>query len=126
MSVAIKKIQGVESVEVSLKQGKAIVQLKPGNSVHLDDLMRKVRDNAFHPKEARVSVRGELLSTGGKLQLKVSGTNDAYELMPEPQVNVVELRKDLGKMVVIQGVVPAPKDKTPVRTMELKSYKLSV
>lgn len=121
----MKKIPGVESIEVSLKQGKAIVQLKPGNSVHLEDLVQKVRDNAFHPKEARVSVRGELLSTGGKLRLKVSGTNDVYELVPEPQVNVVELKKDLGKTVLIQGVVPAPKDKTPVRTMQLKSYKLS-
>ncbi|MDQ6758832.1 MAG: heavy-metal-associated domain-containing protein [Acidobacteriota bacterium] len=121
----MKKVPGVESVEVSLKQGNAIVQLQPGNSLHLDDLVQKVRDNGFHPKEARVSVRGELLSTGGKLQLKVSGTNDVYELTPEPQVNVIELKKTLGKVVLIQGVVPAPKDKSGVRTMVLKSCKLS-
>ncbi len=54
----MKKLPGVESVQASLKQGRAIVKLKPGNTVRLDDLVQKVRDNAFNPKEARVGVRG--------------------------------------------------------------------
>lgn len=121
----MKKIPGVESVEASLKQGKAILQLKPGNSVHLDEVVQKVRDNAFNPKEARVSVRGELLSAGGKLQFKVSGNGDVYEVLPDSHANVAALKDNLGKTLLMEGVVPAPKDKHPVRTLELKSYRLS-
>lgn len=62
MSVAIQKVPGVEKVEVTLNQGKATMQLKPRNAVHLDELLQKVRDNAFTPRDARVSVRGELVS----------------------------------------------------------------
>src|SRR5712692_8094850 len=121
----MQKIPGVEKVEPSLKQGKAIVQLRPGNTVHFDELVQKVRDNAFNPKEARVSVRGELVSGGGKLQLKVLGVNDVYGLMPGPAVNTAELTKYVGKVLLVEGVVPAPTDKKPVRTLEVKSYKLS-
>lgn len=121
----MQKIPGVENVEVSLKQGKAIVQFKPGNTVHLDELVQKVRDNAFNPKEARVNVRGELVSTGGKLQLKVLGVNDVYDLVPGPQMNTAELTKNVGKVLLVKGVVPAPKNKSPVRTLEVKSYKPS-
>ena len=121
----MKKIPGVTNVEVSLKEGKAAVQLEPGNSAHLDEFIQKVRDNGFTPKDARVSARGELLSTGGKLQLKVLGINDVYELQPGAQLDAAELRKNVGKVLLVEGVVPAPKDKTPVRTMELKSYKPS-
>src|SRR5260370_38439791 len=101
----MQKVPGVEKVEVTLKQGKAIMQLKPGNTVHLDELVQKVRDNAFTPKEARVSVRGELLSNGGKLQLKVLGVNDVYDLAPGPGLNTIELTKNTGKVIVIEGVV---------------------
>src|SRR2546423_12281061 len=105
----MKKIPGVENVEASLKQGKAIVKLTPGNSVRLDDLVQKVRDNAFNPKEARVSVRGELLFSAGKLQLQVLGTNDVYDLVPGPRAS--ELKKNAGKVLLVEGDVPAPKDK---------------
>ena len=119
----MQKIPGVEKVEVTLKQGKAIMQLKPGNTVHLDEVVQKVRDNAFTPKEARVSVHGELFSAGGKLRLKVLGINDVYDLVPG--LNTAELTKNVGKVVLVEGVVPTSKDKTPVRTLDVKSYKLS-
>ena len=120
----MQKVPGVQKVEVTLNQGKAVLQLKPGNVVHLDELVQKVRDNAFTPKEARVRVRGELVSAGGKLQLKVIGVNDLYDLAPAPELKT-ELAKNVGKTVLVEGVVPAPKDKTPVRTLDVKSYKLS-
>jgi len=119
----MKKIPGVESVEASLKQGKAIVKLKQGNTVRLENLVQKVRDNAFNPKEASVSVRGEVIASGGNSKFKVLGTNDVYDLVPGPQVN--ELKKNVGKVLLVEGVVPAPTDKKPVRIMEVKRFVLS-
>lgn len=122
----MQKVRGVEKVEVTLKQGRANVQLKPGNTVHLDDLVQKVRDNAFKPQQANVSLRGEIVSTAGKLQVKVLGANDVYDLVLGPETNGAEIEKNAGKVLLVEGVVPAPKDKKPVRTLELKGYKLSL
>ncbi len=54
----MKKMAGVENVEAKLNDGKAIIKLKPGNQIRFDDLIKVVRDKAFTPKEARISVQG--------------------------------------------------------------------
>lgn len=114
----MKKVAGVENVETRLNDGKAIIRLKPGNTIRFDELIRMVRDKAFTPREARVSVLGELVL--GSTQLRVSGTNDVYELSGPA---VADLRKLIGKTVLIEGIIPAPKDKAYVKVIELKSFK---
>src|SRR5688572_7684798 len=47
VSVEMKKMRGVESVEPRLNEGKAIIKLKPGNTVRSDDVIRVVREKAF-------------------------------------------------------------------------------
>ena len=117
----MKKMEGVESVEARLNEGKAIVKLKPGNRVSFDQLIKVVRDKAFTPKEGRVSTRGEVVSIGTNLQLKVSGTNEVYDLTGA----AAELTANTGKTVLIEGVIPAPKDKTYQKMIEVKSVKPS-
>jgi hypothetical protein len=114
----MKKVAGVEKVEVKLNEGKAIITLKPGNTVRFDDVIKVVRDKAFTPKEARVSVRGELVA--GKPQLRVSGTNDVYELSGAA---LGELTKSTEKAVLVEGVIPAPKDKAYLKAIEVKTFK---
>ena len=123
----MKKMEGVESVEPRLNEGKAFVQLKPGNTVRLEDLVQKVRDNAFHPKEARVTARGELVSTGGKLLFKVSGINEVYEVAPEAKEGRMteDLKRNLGKTLLVEGIVPASKDKNGPKVIQLQSFRVS-
>ena len=78
---ALKKFAGVESVEVSLNKGLAAVKLKPGNSVTPDQFWKAVKKNGFTAKETHVVVRGDVTSTGGKVQLKVSPANRTYDLI---------------------------------------------
>jgi len=52
---SLKKIGGVEDVKVSLNDGKAIISLKPGNTVTLEQIQDIVRKNGFTPKEANVT-----------------------------------------------------------------------
>lgn len=125
MSVAIKKIPDVTTADVSLKQGLAHVQLKPGNAVRLEDIAQKVRDNGFNPKDAVVSVKGELLRKDSKLQLRVLGSNDLYDLTPGPQVGAAELEKQAGSIVLVNGTIRASKDKNYPRTIEMKSLQPS-
>lgn len=113
----MKKMDGVETVEPRLNEGKAIVKLKPGNTIQFDQLIKVVRDKAFTPKEARVSTRGQVVLSGTKLQLKVSGTNEVYDLAGA----TAELKNNVGKTLLIEGVIPAPKDKAYQKTLEVKN-----
>src|ERR1700733_10329113 len=85
VDVALKKVAGVESVEVSLNKGLATVKLKPGNTVSVPQLWELIHKNGYTPKTTSVSVRGELASENGILQLKVSGTKDTLLLAADPK-----------------------------------------
>ena len=69
MSVSLKKIEGVESVTVSLKEGSADIYLKPENKVTLPYLRRIVHSNGFQTKDARVVARGRLTGSAESFAL---------------------------------------------------------
>src|SRR5947209_3042883 len=85
VDVALKKVAGVESVEVSLNKGLATVKLKPGNSVAVPQLWQLLHEKGYTPKTTVVSVRGELANVQGRLQLKVTGTKDTLALVDDPK-----------------------------------------
>src|SRR3982750_4308451 len=95
---ALQKFSGVEKVDVSLNKGLATVTLKPGNTVHVSDMWETVRKNGFTPKETRVLLRGEVTS-GGKTELKVTGTNEVYELLSHSKAPKAldDVRREAGK-----------------------------
>ncbi len=108
VSVALKNFAGVEAVDVSLNKGGAAVKLRPGNIVRIEDLWEKVRKNGFTPKETRVVVRGIVEAT----RLKVTGSNQTYDLAPDPQAPQAmdEVAKRSGNTVTIEGRFTPPKD----------------
>jgi copper chaperone CopZ len=108
VNVALKKVAGVESVDVSLNKGLAIVKLKPGNTVSVSQLWQLIHEKGYTPKTTAVSVRGELMSVSGKPQLKVSGTNEVLVLSGEGS-------KQAARIVVVHGVMTPGKNlKAPV------------
>src|SRR5580692_7520053 len=117
VDVALKKVAGVESVEVSLNKGLAAVKLKPGNTVSVPQLWKLIHENGYTPKVTNVSARGELASVQGQLQLKVSGTSEVLALIADPKETLVysEVARKLGQTVIVQGLmIPAKDLKTPV------------
>jgi copper chaperone CopZ len=117
VDVALKKVAGVESVEVSLNKGLATVKLKPGNTVSVPRLWELIHKNGYTPKSTVVSVRGDLANVNGQLLLKVSGTNETLALAASPKDARAygEALKKLGQSVIVQGVMEAGKDlKIPV------------
>jgi copper chaperone CopZ len=105
VSVALKGVNGVESVEVSLNKGLATVTLKPGNTVTMARLQNAITKNGFTTKQSKVTVIGTLAAADGKLTLRVSGSNESFTLLPEGQ-NVGDFRQLAGKPVTVEGVVP--------------------
>jgi copper chaperone CopZ len=112
VDVALKKVPGVESVEVSLNKGLASVKLNPGNSVSVPQLWELLHQKGYTPKATNVLVRGDLVNFEGRLQLKVSGTKQTLELVSDPKNAGAygDVSKKLGQTVVIQGVMVPAKD----------------
>ncbi len=102
----MQKIDGVESVAVSLNQGNAKVQLKPGNRVHLQQLRTAVTDQGFTPQEAKVVAVGDLVSSNGKLRFKIRGTSDVLDVLPTSPA-----KWQPGTNLLVTGVIARPEGK---------------
>ena len=54
----MQKVDGVESVELSLERAEADIRLRPDNRSSLDRFRQIVKANGFEPKEATVTAVG--------------------------------------------------------------------
>ena len=86
MSVAIKKLDSVESVDVSLEKATADIRLKPGNVVTLPQLRRIIRQAGYPTKDARVDARGTLVDRNGNPALDLQN-GSFLELAAKPSVS---------------------------------------
>jgi copper chaperone CopZ len=120
VSVSLKSVNGVNSVDVSLNQGLATVTLKPGNTVTMEQLQRAITKNGFTTKQSNVVVTGTLLSDNAKLTLRVSGSNETFALVPQNQ-QARDFSHLNGKTVTVEGVIPEGKKGTRPDTIAVHS-----
>jgi copper chaperone CopZ len=125
VDVALKKVPGVESVEVSLNKGLATVKLKPGNTVSVPQFWQLLHEKGYTPKTTAVSARGEMANVQGRLELEVTGTKDALALAADVKNPAAysEAGTKLGQTVIVQGVMVPGKDlkaSTPLQVSDLK------
>ena len=113
VDVALKKVAGVESVEVSLNKGLATVKLKPGNTVSVPQLWELIHKNGYTPKTTAVSVRGELANVNGAAPIEGFGDERhaaARGRSEERRGLTARLPRKLGQTVIVQGVMVPVKD----------------
>jgi copper chaperone CopZ len=114
--VAVRKLPGVESVEVSLERATAEIRLRPDNRVTVAQLRKIVRDNGFTAKEATVTAAGTLVERGGRPALSQSGTEVVWLLAPAASAKqayadaVQQLKSAPGRVVEAVGTLAAPGD----------------
>jgi copper chaperone CopZ len=109
--VVVGKIEGVRSVDVSLKEGIATIRFAPTNRVTLAKIRDAIRSNGFSAREAEIQVAGSLVQRGDVLALVVPGTDEVFFLEDTPGATgmVAELRRrGSDARVVVTGQVPAP------------------
>ncbi|HEY6989549.1 MAG TPA: heavy metal-associated domain-containing protein [Bryobacteraceae bacterium] len=123
--MALKKKPGVETVDVSLNKGLATVKLKPGNTASVPQFWQLLHEKGYTPKTTTVSVRGELAGGPGRLQLKVSGTKDILDLIPDPKnaASYKAAAERAGQTVVIQGAMTPGKDLKALAPLEVSQVK---
>ena len=100
--VAVQKVDGVESVELSLERAEADIRLRPDNRVSLDQFRKIVKANGFEPKHARVTAVGIVRDVSGQLTFDVSGA--ATALVISPDKSAPEAYKQLRSAAGSKGV----------------------
>ena len=116
MRVAIRKLPGIESVDVSLERAAVDIRLRAGNTVSLPQLRQIIKNNGFTAREATVTVMGGLIERGGKPALNVTGPNvvllieqDPKQTAPYEQVQT-QLRARRAQAIELRGVVESRGD----------------
>jgi copper chaperone CopZ len=66
VSVAVRKLEGVESVDVSLEKAAADIRLRPNNHLTLAQLRAAIKKNGYATRDAQVEARGKIVSVDGK------------------------------------------------------------
>jgi hypothetical protein len=102
--VSLKAVSGVDSVKVSLEKGLASVRMKPGNTVTLRQLNEAIAKNGFTMKDSTATIAGTLVVADGKVQLRVSGSNQILDVAPEGQAPPATSLN--GKSVIVVGSIP--------------------
>jgi copper chaperone CopZ len=114
VGVALKKLKGVDTVEVKLNDGLAIVRMKSGNHISLQDVQKVISDHGFAPGQAIVKFTGTVNSENGKTWVDVSDVDEVLHLT-EAAANSVSTQ--IGKTLTMEGKVAAPDKKS--KTLEL-------
>jgi hypothetical protein len=90
---------------VSLAKGLAAVKMKPGNTATLKQLQTAITKNGFTMKQSAATVVGTVVFDAGKAQLRVSGSNETVDLIPEGKAAAIANSVN-GKSVLVEGFVP--------------------
>jgi hypothetical protein len=111
--VGLRKIAGVDTVKVTLNDGMARIRLKPGNDLPYERVLEVVFHKGFTPKDAQVTVVGELVAAEGKTRFRVRGSDQTFDVTTAAQAEKLkqELKKQMGKTVQVEGTIPPPRDK---------------
>lgn len=76
VTASVQRLDGVKSVEVSLKKGMLDITLAPGNTFKMSDLRKRIRENGFRSVDATVTAVGQF--NGSKFE--VLGSGESYDV----------------------------------------------
>ncbi len=72
MQVALKRLEGVQDVEVSLEHQNALIILKPGEILNPVKLKETVKEANFSPQDIHIKAIGEIVANNVKETAQVS------------------------------------------------------
>jgi copper chaperone CopZ len=124
--VAVRKLEGVESVDVSLERGAATIALRPGNRITLPQLRQIIKNNGFTAKDATVTVIGTVVERGGKPALSVTGTDVVWLLAGSNAAyadDMQRVRAPQTAPVEAAGTVAAPANESQPEVLVVQALK---
>ena len=76
----MRKVDGVQAVNVSLKGGLTVLELRPDNKVTLAQLRTVIKNNGFMSKDAQITARGTVSGN----TFEVSGSGERLPFAQKP------------------------------------------
>lgn len=132
MRVAAGKVDGVESVDVTLKRGVANIALKPGNTVSLAQVRKAIKGAGYTSQDAVIVARGIARLTGRALTVEVTGTKVFLTVVEDAPYAAAfaQLRRAVrpGQSVKVEvaGTAPAPAtDQAVSDTLRLRTVTIN-
>jgi len=83
VSVAVKKLEGIDSVEVSLAKASAVITLRADNRITVPLIRRTIRNGGYPTRDARVTARGAFSERDGRSVLDLLN-GSVIELVARP------------------------------------------
>jgi copper chaperone CopZ len=114
----LKRIRGVDSAELNVQKGTAVLELARGNAVKLDLIRDEIKGAGFTPREARVVVRGKAVTADGRWRFEVEGSGQVYGLSAARNELIAVLQQKSGHAVTIDAVAAVPSDPHSMPTLE--------
>lgn len=97
----LKKMDGLESVKVSLNDGKAYLKLANSNELTLQKIQKEVKNNGFSARNAEVTLNGELVNDGNEWSVSLNG--ETYKISSDTPDDILTKLKP-GKVQLIGRV----------------------
>ncbi len=103
----LKKMDGLQSVRVSLNDGKAYLELTENNSLSLKQIQEEVENNGFSAKNAEVVIEGKLINKQDGFELQTD--TETYSIVNDASNGLSsKLKPGTAK---ISGIVQDEEDK---------------
>jgi hypothetical protein len=79
--------------------------MKPGNTATFKQLNDAIAKNGFTMKQSTATIAGTVVLANGHAQLRVSGSNEMLELLPDASATPAPASLD-GKFALVEGTIP--------------------
>lgn len=100
----LKKVEGVEKLEIRVDQGTANLTVKKGKALSIEAVEKAVKDGGFTPREISITVTGRLVERDGRTVLAISDGEEVFVIGPNEQLQKIkEALKGADKAVRLTG-----------------------
>lgn len=86
VNVTVEKLAGVEAVDVSLERASAVIRLKNGNDIRIEQLARLIRENGFTAKRAKLTATGNVTLIDGALNFQLNRSGSTLRIVADSNV----------------------------------------
>ena len=112
MSAAVKKIDGVETVDLSVEKPSVEIRLRAENRVTLERIRREIRAFGYPTRDATITAKGTVAERDGKAVFDLlNGSTLELAVRPEPApagvveiTGVSKLQEPSGERLTITSV----------------------
>ncbi|MBI4530019.1 MAG: cation transporter [Candidatus Latescibacteria bacterium] len=86
----LKKVTGVEKVEIKVDAGITHLTLKKGKSVSVEEVEEAVKEGGFTPGDVTIAVTGHLTERDGRTVVTIPGSGELFLVEPSEQLRKIE------------------------------------